>query len=146
AETVAPEAPQPAARTIAPVPRQQAARPLAAEPPLPPVRILAPEARLPVRVQRVLVQTEIVGLAAATRLELLLFNPNTQDLAAELQFPLLDGQAVTSFALDIGGQLRTAVPVEKAKGRQVFEDVVRARVDPALLEATPGAHHKLHAY
>lgn len=119
-------------------------RPL--EPPLPPIRILAPEARLPVRVQRAVVRTEIVGLAAATRVELELFNPNAEELQAELQFPLLDGQVVTGFALDIGGQLRAAVPVEKVKGRQVFEDVVRARVDPALLEATQGGHHKLHVY
>lgn len=115
-------------------------------PPLPPIRILAPEARLPVRVQRAVVRTEIVGLAAATRVELELFNPNTEVLQAELQFPLLEGQAVTGFALDIGGQLRAAVPVEKVKGRQVFEDVVRARVDPALLETTQGGHHKLHVY
>ena len=97
-------------------------------------------------VQRAVVQTEIVGLAAATRVELVLFNPNAIELQAELQFPLLEGQTVSGFALDIGGQLRAAVPVEKAKGRQVFEDVVRARVDPALLEATQGGHHKLQVY
>lgn len=115
-------------------------------PPLPPIRIQSPEARWPVRVQRVVVQTDIVGLAAATRVELELFNPNPQDLVAEVQFPLLEGQAVTRFALDINGVLRAAVPVEKAMGRQVFEDVVRGRVDPGLLEATPGNQYKLHVY
>src|SRR5690606_37558320 len=78
--------------------------------------------------------------------ELVLFNPNGLELQAELQFPLREGQTVTGFALDIDGQLREAVPVEKSKGRQVFEDVVRGRVDPALLEATQGHHHKLHVY
>ena len=115
-------------------------------PALPPVRIVAPEARTPVHVQRATVQAEIVGLTAATRVELVLHNPNNTELQAELQFPLREGQTVTGFALDIDGVLRDAVPVEKSKGRQVFEDVVRGRVDPALLEATQGNSYKLQVY
>jgi len=63
-----------------------------------------------------------------------------------MQFPLRTGQAVTGFALDIDGELRPAVPVDKAKGRQVFEDVTRTRVDPALLESTGGNNYKLRVY
>jgi tetratricopeptide (TPR) repeat protein len=67
-------------------------------------------------------------------------------LEGELQFPLLDGQTVTGFALDINGELRAAVPVEKEKGQEVFEDVSRARIDPALLEMTQGNNYKLRVY
>jgi hypothetical protein len=63
-----------------------------------------------------------------------------------LQFPLLEGQQVTGFALDMDGHLRPAVPVEKAKGQEVFEEVIRARIDPALLEVTQGNNFKLRVY
>ena len=122
----------------------QAQRP--PEPPSIPIRWVVPEARVPVELRRMDVRAEIVGRAVTTRIELELYNPNARVLEAELQFPLLEGQSVTGFALDIDGQLRPAVPVEKAKGRQVFDDVIRTRVDPALLEATGGRHHKLRVY
>jgi tetratricopeptide (TPR) repeat protein len=73
-------------------------------------------------------------------------NPNDRVLEGELQFPLRPGQSVTGFALDIDGELRPAVPVEKARGRQVFEDVIRTRVDPALLEVTEGNSYRLRVY
>ncbi len=110
------------------------------------IRWVVPEARTPIELRRLDVQTTIVGRTAATRIELELFNPNGRLLEAQLQFPLAEGQSVTGFALDIDGELRPAVPVEKAKGRQVFEDVTRARVDPALLESVGGNHHRLRVY
>jgi hypothetical protein len=67
-------------------------------------------------------------------------------LEGELQFPLLDGQVVTGFALDVNGRLRDAVPVPKAKGQEIFEDIRRRRVDPGLLEATAGNQYKLRVY
>ncbi|MCW5654907.1 VIT domain-containing protein [Hydrogenophaga sp.] len=122
----------------------QAQRPDA--PALPQIRWTAPEAAVPVELRRLDVRADIAGRAVNTRIELELYNPNPRVLEAELQFPLLEGQSVTGFALDIDGELRPAVPVEKARGRQVFEDVTRARVDPALLEAVGGSFHRLRVY
>ena len=115
-------------------------------PPIAPARMRVPEARWPIQLRRVDVHTEIVGLAATTRVELEFHNPNPRVLEGELQFPLLEGQSIAGFALDIDGELRPAVPVEKAKGQQVFEDVTRGRVDPALLEATQGNNYRLRVY
>lgn len=109
-------------------------------------RMVVPEARLPIRLQKVDVRAEVLGTVAHTRIEMVFFNPNERALEGELQFPLLDGQSVTGFALDINGELRLAVPVDKAKGQQVFEDVSRARIDPALLEKTQGNNYKLRVY
>lgn len=109
-------------------------------------RMVAPEARLPIRLQKVDVRAEVLGTAAHTRVEMVFFNPNERVLEGELQFPLLDGQTVTGFALDINGELRPAVPVDKAKGQQAFEDVARARIDPVLLEKTQGNNYKLRVY
>jgi tetratricopeptide (TPR) repeat protein len=105
-----------------------------------------PDARLPVEIRRVDMDARVVGLTAQTRVELEFFNPNARDLEGELQFPLLPEQTVTGFALDIAGEMRPAVPVEKAKARQVFDDVTRAKVDPALLENTGGDNYKLRVY
>jgi len=112
----------------------------------PQVRIVSPQARIPIRLERADVSAVVVGHVARTRIELVLRNPNDQTLEGELQFPLHDGQVVTGFALDLGNELRPAVPVDKARGQQVFEDVTRARVDPALLEATQGNNYKLRVY
>lgn len=111
-----------------------------------PIRIVSAEAREPIRLERVDARTDIVGRHAQTRIELTLRNPNDRVLEGELQFPLGDGQTLTGFALDIDGEWRPAVPVDKARGQQVFEDVTRARVDPALLEATQGNNYKLRVY
>ena len=106
----------------------------------------APDAEIPLEMARARIDTEVVGLVAHTRIELQVFNPNRQDLEGALQFPLQDGQVVTGFALEVDGELRPAVPVEKAKGRQVFEDVTRTRIDPALLESTGSNSYRLRIY
>jgi Ca-activated chloride channel family protein len=111
-----------------------------------PIRIVSAEAREPIRLERVDLRTEVVGRHAHTRVELTLRNPNDRVLEGELQFPLADGQTLTGFALDIDGEWRPAVPIDKARGQQVFEDVTRARVDPALLESTQGNNYKLRVY
>ena len=119
-------------------------RPTSAAPPM--ARFNAPEARLPVVLQKLVVQAEIAGSTAHTRLEIVLHNPNERVIEGELELPLAAGQEVAGFALDIEGEMRPAVPVEKAKGRRVFDDITRAKVDPALLEAVAGHHFKLRVY
>lgn len=125
------------------------AQQVAIDPPPPPVRPLVlrvPEAMQPVRLARVNVDVVVVGRLAKTTVELTFRNPNARILEGELQFPLLDGQQVSGFALDFDGKWRPAVPVEKARGQEIFEEVTRARIDPALLEATQGNNYKLRVY
>ncbi|MDO8596427.1 MAG: VIT domain-containing protein, partial [Sulfuricaulis sp.] len=71
---------------------------------------------------------------------------NRRVLEGELQFPLLDGQHVLGFALDVNGRMRDAVPVDKARGQAVFEDITRGQVDPGLLQVTQGNNFKLRVY
>lgn len=125
-------------------PAQPRSQPPATVPPPPLIR--AVNEPLPIELTRVQVDAQVVGLAAQTRVEMEFRNPNNAFLEGELQFPLQAGQAVTGFSLDIDGELRPAVPVDKAKGRQVFDDVTRTRVDPALLESTGGNNYKLRVY
>lgn len=121
------------------------APPLPPPPPRPQL-VLPVRAEAPIQLQSVRVAAEVNGRLALTSVEMTFFNPNRRILEGELQFPLLDGQSVESFAMDVDGKLREAVPVEKAKGQAVFEDVIRGRIDPGLLEVTQGNNFKLRVY
>ena len=115
--------------------------------PLPaPIRIDIGKDGTPIELQSLDMRAEIIGGMARTRVEMVFFNPNSRVLEGELQFPLLAGQEIDGFALDINGELRNAVPIEKAKGKEVFEEVIRRRVDPALLETTGGENFRLRVY
>jgi tetratricopeptide (TPR) repeat protein len=100
----------------------------------------------PIELRRLSIRAELSGGMAETTVRMVFFNPNRRQLEGTLQFPLLDGQQVTAFALDIEGAMRAAVPVAKAHGRAVFEAIERRQVDPALLETTQGNNFKLRIY
>jgi hypothetical protein len=118
----------------------------------PPERWVRPQitiangAEMPVRLQQVAVKSEVSGRLAVTEIAMTFHNPNSRILEGELQFPLLDGQQILSFAMDVNGRLREAVPVEKARGQAVFEDITRVRIDPGLLQITQGNNFKLRVY
>ena len=111
-----------------------------------PPRLVARDAQIPLRLESVAITTSIAGRLAQTSVELTFFNPNARVLEGELQFPLADGQEVTGMAMDFNGVMREAVPVAKARGQAVFEEVTRTRVDPALAEKTVGNNFKLRVY
>jgi Ca-activated chloride channel homolog len=90
-----------------------------------PPLISAPGAEIPVGLRSATVQVETDGGLARTTLLLTLYNPNDRQLEGTLEFPLQPGQQVSAFALDIGGELRDAVPVPKQKAQQVFESIDR---------------------
>lgn len=100
----------------------------------------------PVRVDAASVVVEPAAGMVHTTIELVFRNPNVRVLEGHLKFPLRPGQQVTGFALDINGVMREAVPVEKARGRQVFEAIERRNIDPALLEQTEGDFFRLRVY
>jgi uncharacterized protein YfaP (DUF2135 family) len=112
----------------------------------PPVIAVNANAGQPIQLRAASIEVDLFGDQARTSVELRLFNPNPRVLEGELQFPLQEGQVVTGFALDVNGRLRDAVPVPKAKGQEIFEDIRRRRVDPGLLEAAAGNQYKLRVY
>ncbi len=103
-------------------------------------------AEQPVRLGQVQIDLELTPGAALTRIEMRFDNPNTRPLEGDLEFPLAPGQTVVGFALDVDGQLRDAVPVDKPKAQAVFEAIERQRVDPGLLQMTEGNNYKLRVY
>lgn len=114
-------------------------------PPRPPVLEVA-GAEMPVRLAEVHIDSRVVAGLGETTINMTFRNPNARVLEGQLAFPLAEGQQIAGFALDIDGELRDAVPVPKAQGRQVFEAIERRQVDPGLLEQTAGNQFRLRLY
>lgn len=80
------------------------------------------------------ISAELTGSTAVTTFDLVFRNPNPRVLEGTLLFPLLDGQSVIHFAVDINNSMREAVPIEKPRGRVVFEEVERRGSDQDPLD------------
>ncbi|WP_447639765.1 MULTISPECIES: VIT domain-containing protein [Chitinophagaceae] len=91
-----------------------------------------------VTIQSVNVQVEIFGNLAKTTITLVFYNKSNRNLEGNLLFPLSENTSVSSYAIDINGKLRQAVPVEKARAVEVFESIQKHNVDPGILEKVEG--------
>lgn len=83
---------------------------------------------------------------ARTRYELSFFNQFERELEAEFEFPLQDNQTITSFALEVNGEMRPAVAVEKHRARIAYEATVRKGIDPGLIEKVVGNLFKMRVF
>ncbi len=92
------------------------------------------------------VQVDVTGNIATTKFIMTFKNRTGKILEGELLFPLPDGVTVSHYALDINGKMRDAVPVEKAKATQVFEEIEQRLVDPGLLERVEGNNFRTRIY
>lgn len=100
----------------------------------------------PVQLSDLKVDIKVIGNIATTTLEMTFYNDSSTVLEGQLYFPLGEGQTVSRFAMDVDGKLREGVIVEKEKGQQVFESIVRQNIDPGLLEWTKGNNFKARVY
>jgi Ca-activated chloride channel family protein len=96
--------------------------------------------------QKLEVNVVIDGALATTTWTMTFKNTTKKILEGELNFPLPQGTTVSNYALDINGVMRDAVPVEKEKGTEVFENTERRRIDPGLLEKVDGNSFRTRIY
>lgn len=99
-----------------------------------------------VRLSELHADVQVAGISAVTVLDMVFVNDTDRVLEGEFEFPLGAGETVTGYALDINGKMRQGVAVEKEKGRQVFEAVVRQGIDPGLVEMTAGNNFRTRVY
>ena len=97
---------------------------------------------LQVKMSQLLVHVKVIGNIAYTTAEMHFTNTSNRQMEAELLFPLPEGVSVSRYAIDINNKMREAVPVNKNKGKQVFEAIIHRRVDPGLLERVEGNNFK----
>jgi len=112
----------------------------------PPVLKIDGKTNPDVYLQSLDIQVEVTGNIASTRYTMVFKNRTNRILEGELTFPLPDERSVTYYALDINGKMREAVPVEKAKGTEVFEEIEQRRIDPGLLERVEGSNFRTRIY
>ncbi len=92
------------------------------------------------------VEWTLDGPFALRRVELVIRNPHDRPLVTTVQVPLAGNERLHGYALDIEGQLRDAVPVERIRARAAFEETVRNRVDPALAQKDAGNRYGIRVF
>jgi TonB-dependent SusC/RagA subfamily outer membrane receptor len=99
-----------------------------------------------IQISNLKIKVSSSSYSATTIVELELSNPNNKLLDGEINFSLADGQAINDFKLDINGHMRDGVVIEKQKARVAYENVVRQKVDPGLLEMTSANQYRIRVY
>ena len=111
-----------------------------------PVLKILNEREKTVQLSKLSISSTIENGVARTRYDMYFYNEQSRDLEAELQFPLADGQTISYFAMDVNGEMRSGVAVEKVKARMAYEATVRQGIDPGLIEKTQGNNFKLRVF
>jgi TonB-dependent SusC/RagA subfamily outer membrane receptor len=83
---------------------------------------------------------------ATTVVELELYNPNGKIMDGTVEFSLNEGQVINKFKLDVDGSMRDGVVIEKQQARVAYENIIRRRVDPGLLEQTAPNQYRIRVY
>jgi Ca-activated chloride channel family protein len=99
----------------------------------PPPGVPAPRApNLVVEYHRVSV--EITDQVATTDVDQVFLNDTQYDLEGIYVFPLPEEAAISEFAMYVDGERWEGEILPREEARQIYEDIVRRRLDPALLE------------
>ncbi|MCW3807013.1 VIT domain-containing protein [Plebeiibacterium marinum] len=101
---------------------------------------------MPIELKKLRISVFVVENIATTTYEMQFYNQNSRVMEGELNFPLARDVTVSRFALDVNGELREGVVVEKEKATQAFEAVIRRNIDPGLVEVTRGNNFKSRVY
>ena len=100
----------------------------------------------PLKLSVVDTRVRIIGRVAETSTTMTFTNPHNRVLEGELYFPLPEGSTVSGYALDIKGKMIDGVAIEKSRGREVFEKIVRQGIDPGLVEWAKGNNFKTRVF
>lgn len=105
---------------------------VAAQRPTPPGIIpLRPGA---VQVRSLIARVTIRDGVASTELEQVLYNDGGTDAEADWILPLPEGATADGFTMTVGDKVMTGEVLDGARARAVYEEIVRKRRDPGLLE------------
>jgi len=110
------------------------------------VRPVANKPLEPIELSAVDTKVRIVGRVAETSTTMTFTNPHNRVLEGEMYFPLPQGATVSGYALDIKGKMIDGVAIEKSRGREVFEKIVRQGIDPGLVEWAKGNNFKTRVF
>lgn len=80
------------------------------------------------------VTVTIDGQISTTMVDEEFYNPNPQQLEGTYLFPVPKTAQIDKFSMEIGGKSVTAELLSADKARAIYTDIVRRKLDPALLE------------
>ncbi len=84
------------------------------------------------------VSVEVRDQIARTTIEETFVNHTDAQLEGQFHFPLPQDASIAGFAMWIGDQMIEADVVEKQRAREIYEEIMREKRDPGLLEWTGG--------
>lgn len=88
----------------------------------------------PLEVREHRVKVSIEDRSALTEIDQTFFNPTGAQLEGQYLFPVPKGAVLSKFSMFVDGAELQAELLDAAKARKIYEDIVRSRRDPALLE------------
>ena len=86
------------------------------------------------RYARSAIDSRIRDQVAEVQVSQTFHNPGSFQLEAEFLFPLPEEGAIQNFVLMVDGRELTGRLIPKDEARRIYEEVVRSKRDPALLE------------
>lgn len=86
------------------------------------------------RIESVDVHADIQDQAAKVRISQVFRNPSNIPMEAQVLFPLPEGAAVSGLTLLVDGKEMAGKLMGHDEARRIYEEIVRRRRDPALLE------------
>ena len=100
----------------------------------------------PIRVQSHRVRAMMEDGIARTTVRQTFLNPYDRELEAIYVFPLPEGAALVEVAMEVGGQRLEGLLAERKQARRVYDQIVRQRRDPALVEQIGRNTFRLSVY
>ncbi len=92
------------------------------------------------------VLVEIDDPVAVTKIDQVFANPYNRELEADYMFPIPEGAVINGFTAYLNGTEMNAELLDADDARRIYEDIVRKRKDPALLEYADRGMYRLRVY
>ena len=97
-------------------------------------QLLPRDGSTPIAVRSHRVEALVEDGLARTSVRQTFVNHHGRPLEALYTFPLPEGAALIDVAMEVGGQRLEGLLAERKRARKVYDDIVRTRRDPALVE------------
>lgn len=105
---------------------------------LPELVASAPGLREKLSLEEMELSVEVRGSVVETIWELAYFNHTSRRVEGEFSMRLPEGATISTYAIDIAGQMRDGASVESERALLAYEEIKRRQVDPGLLERKAG--------
>lgn len=103
--------------------------------PHPPDRPIVPVHEIPnFSIRHHKVKVQIQDQVARTSVDQVFHNHSRQILEGTYLFPIPEGASVSRFEMEVDGKMQKAELLTAQEARRIYEEIVRRRIDPGLLE------------